>query len=68
MSDEQKKVTKKLKKKRSSKNFVYVSKMEMMSDDIQKWINLSNFWKTLALGAYVRATAYICLHKAKKLM
>ena len=38
MNDEQK-------KKGHQKNFAY------KGDDIQKWVNLSTFWKILALGS-----------------
>ena len=35
-------------KERSSKNFcLYIQNRD---DDIQKWVNLSSFWKILALG------------------
>ena len=38
-------------KKRSSKKFcLYI---QNGGHDIQKWVNLSTFWKILALGFYV---------------
>ena len=41
-------------KKRSSKKLcLYI---QNGGDDIRKWLNLSTFWKILALGGHIRRT------------
>ena len=54
MSDEQKKT--------SSKKFcLYI---QNGGDEIQKWVNLSTFWKILALGPYVYIKMFnVCTYK-----